>query len=250
MARRDDGWVPAGDSPGLRPGAVHVWCVSLDDDRDLLPRAASVLTPGEVARADRFRFDPGRERYTLARGLLRTVLASELRVAPREVALRIGDHDKPELDEVHARPDMHFNVSHSGRYALVAFACGVPVGVDVEVVRADRPRPRFAERFFATQEVDELYALPPAERPAAFARIWTRKEAYVKALGTGLTRPLQAFAVSHAVGESGALRWVDGAPGEAARWTLGDLAVADGYAGAVAVPVTPVDVHRWRWSPR
>jgi 4'-phosphopantetheinyl transferase len=227
---------------------VHVWRLSLDDDRDLLSRAAGVLIPDEVARAGRFRFDAGRERYTLARGLLRTVLAFELGIAPRDVVLSVGPHDKPELHGVHARPDVHFNVSHSGRYALVAFTSGAPIGVDVEVVRADRPRPRFAERFFAAQEVEALYALPPSERAAAFARIWTRKEAYVKALGAGLTRPLQRFAVSHAPGESDALRWVDGEPREVARWTVGDLAVADGYAGAVALPVTPVAVHRWRWT--
>jgi 4'-phosphopantetheinyl transferase len=122
------------------------------------------------------------------------------------------------------------------------------VGVDVEYVRGGKMR--LAERFFAVDEVARLRALPSDEQEHAFYRCWTRKEAFVKARGEGLSLPLHRFAVAVSAGDPPAILWVDGDDREGARWTVHDLPEIPGYASALVVEGPIRSLQCWHWRDR
>jgi 4'-phosphopantetheinyl transferase len=143
--------------------------------------------------------------------------------------------------------DIEFNLSHSGGYALVAVSRGRNVGVDVEKIRADIEIENLSSRYFSTGEISELMALPPEQRMVGFFQCWTRKEAYIKAQGLGLSLPLDGFDVSFSAGEPAVLRATRPDAGEAAQWSLLSLDVDLEYAGAVAVRGKDLDFRFWEW---
>lgn len=176
----------------------------------------AVLSPDERDRAGRFLRPIHRDRYAAGRAWLRRVLAGYLGRSPSEIAFAYGQHEKPALAGGPGWLD--FNLAHSEEHALLAVSPGFPVGVDIEVLRpVDEKLP---QRFFAPGEVAALAALPAAARQAAFFRCWTRKEAYLKALGSGLATPLDAFEVTLGPGEAARLLRVAGKPDEAAAWQM------------------------------
>jgi 4'-phosphopantetheinyl transferase len=154
-------------------------------------------------------------------------------LAPEAVRFRYGPRGKPMLDAEDGL--LRFNLSHSGDLALVAVSLGRDIGVDVERVRPDRDLERIATRFFSAAEVAALLALPRAERAGAFYRCWTRKEAYIKALGDGLAIPLDSFDVAFAPGATAALLASRLDSAEARRWSMAALEPGPGYAGAMVV---------------
>ena len=189
----------------------------------------ALLSAEERERADRFHFARDRALYTAAHAGLRRALARELAARPEELCFAVDPGGRPRLL---GASDLHFSLSHSGDRALVALARTPRVGVDVEVFRSGVDRERLAARNFSASEQGELLGLSGPEHERAFYRVWTRKEAYVKALGRGLYHPLDAFDVT--AGE--AARFVafrDGSRPEA--WTLLDLDLGRGRAGALAV---------------
>jgi 4'-phosphopantetheinyl transferase len=216
--------------PPLEPGAVHLWSVDLD--RCPLDDCRRLLAVDECARADRFRFERDRRRFIVARALLRSLLARYLTQDPAELRFAYNAFGKPLLS---TRSGVSFNVSHSGRLALLAVAGGDTVGVDVERLRRDFDFRPIARRFFAPREVATLEALPPWERRRAFFACWTRKEAVVKAHGSGLSLPLDTFEVSLAPDAPPAVLWTGWNPAEAPRWSLRELEPAAGYLAALAV---------------
>ncbi len=237
-------WGSEKSPPSLVPGEVHVIAASLDE----LPSAArrAWLSADEVARAERFHFPRDRHRFAAGRGLLRGLLGRYLGLDPAELRFVYGPRGKPGLGP-EAR-DLRFNVSHSGGLALLAFVRGRHLGVDLE---RERPLPEAEEmagRFFSPRESAELRRLPGADRPRAFFRCWTRKEAFIKATGEGLSRPLDAFDVTLAPGEPARLLRVEGEPGDPGRWWLRDLELAAGFAGALAVEGPPLRVACWNWD--
>lgn len=225
---------------GLTPGVVHVWATALDRDPAALPRLRDNLTDDESARADRFHFERDARRFVVARAMLRDVLGAYLGVAPRVVRFGYGPRDKPALAPPLDATGVQFNVSHSGEIALYALTLHRQIGVDVEQVRPLADLDALARRNFSRAECAALFALPPARRPPAFFACWTRKEAYVKALGDGLSHPLDAFTVSFAIGEPARVLDIAGDAVAAGRWTLAAVDVGAGYQAAVAVdgPVT------------
>ncbi|HEX7176360.1 MAG TPA: 4'-phosphopantetheinyl transferase superfamily protein [Pyrinomonadaceae bacterium] len=198
------------------------------------------LSADEAERAARFHFARDRDRFTAARALLRAVLALYLRTEPARLRFTYGPHGKPALAGDAAGGDaaaaLRFNLAHSHELALVAVARAREVGVDVEHVRPDFATAEVAERFFSRREAEALRALPEGrERVEAFYRCWTRKEAYIKAKGEGLSFPLSSFTVSLAPGEPAALLGCDTDAGETERWTLVDLEPGADYFAAAAV---------------
>jgi 4'-phosphopantetheinyl transferase len=221
-----------------------VWRVALDHPPVETAALRRVLSGTERRRADQFRFEHDRLRYEAARGALRIMLGRYLATDPALVVFAYGPRGKPRL-EGHA--GLHFNVSHSGGLALLAFARR-PLGIDVEHERDLPDAGEIAERFFSPREAERLRALPPSERRAAFFRCWTRKEAWIKATGEGLAQPLDSFDVSFATGEPPGLERVAGQPGEAERWWLADLRPAPGWAGALAMRGEPSALRTWDWE--
>jgi 4'-phosphopantetheinyl transferase len=182
----------------------------------------------------------------MARGALRAVLGGYLGVPPAEVTFVYGAHGKPALDGRHAA--LGFNVSHSGELAVVAAGWNRAVGVDVEAWRALPDLAALAARVFAPAERAVLDALAAVDRPAAFFRCWTRKEAFIKATGQGLAQPLDDFVVSLGPGEPARFLDIGGDAAALARWTLRDLTPREGYAGALVVERAPRAVLVRAWS--
>ena len=202
----------------------------------------------ERARAARFHFERDRRHWTAARGAVRAVLAGYVGVPAASLTFRVGPHGKPALDGAAARAGLAFNVSHSGGLALCAVTRARAVGVDVEAVRPEFATDKVARRFFAPGEVAALEALPPDERVEAFFACWTRKEAYIKARGSGIALGLDRFEVALAPGRPAALLATRDEPAAAARWQLFALAPGEGYAGALATD-GPARLACWQWPP-
>ncbi|HEX2191395.1 MAG TPA: 4'-phosphopantetheinyl transferase superfamily protein [Longimicrobiaceae bacterium] len=248
MSGVDAGWAPPPVAPRLADGEVHVWAAPLDPPAEAIGRYASLLAPDERARAERFRFERDRRRFGVARGVLRVLLGRYLGTDPRRVAFHYLSHGKPALGGELAGDGLRFNVSHSGEMALYAFSRGRELGVDVEEVRPMEDGLQIAERFFSQAEVAAFRALPAEVRDEAFFNCWTRKEAYIKAVGEGLSFPLHVFDVSLAPGEPACLL-ASRDPREAERWSLRGLPdPAPGYRAALVAEGTGWEVACWRWT--
>ncbi|MBS2031484.1 MAG: 4'-phosphopantetheinyl transferase superfamily protein [Deltaproteobacteria bacterium] len=206
-------------------GEAQVACFELD--RGAWPHADALLDDAELARASRFKHERDRRRFVRSHAALRSTLALALGIDPRALVFTEGAHGRPELTDGALR----FSLSHSGGIALVALARRA-VGVDAEAIRAG-PHLEVA-RFFSAREQAALAAVPNDERCAAFFRAWVRKEAYLKARGTGLQAPLHAFDVSLEPGSPAQLLGTRPDSREADRWTLADVAVPNGYIAALA----------------
>ena len=214
----------------LEPGIIHVWRGSLDLGQEAYRRFDSLLADDERARAARFHFPRDRARFVVGRGLLRALLGRYLAADPAHLRFRYSIHEKPAL--VGGGPS--FNLAHSGATALFAFSPSFEVGVDVELVRPEFEGDRIAERFFSPAEIEALQA-----RGVAFLACWTRKEAFLKARGDGLTLALDSFDVSLAPNQPAALLRTGWSPQECSRWQLLDLSDTEqGQVAALAAPAT------------
>lgn len=222
---------------------MHVWHLSLPAEDAVATRVAACLTPEEQATAQRFVFAPLRRAFALRRALLRHVLADYLGRPPASLRFLTGAHGKPSLADLPPGEDLRFNFSHSGEFALLAVTRGREVGVDIEQHRPKLDALGLAASCFAPAEVAALRKLAPAEVPAAFFAGWTRKEAFIKALGLGLSFPLDAFAVS--LDEPAQLLQVRGVPPTPDEWTLRTLPVGPGYSAALALPGPAPVLRLW-----
>jgi 4'-phosphopantetheinyl transferase len=229
----------------LQAGDVHVWYIDLAVDAATAGRLAGRLSEAERARAGRFAFDREARRFVVARSALRGLLGGYLGLAPGDLDFTYGAHGKPALAGAHAA--LGFNLSHSGEVAVVATGWNRALGVDLELRRPLPDLAAVAARSFAPRELAVLAALPEADRPAAFFRCWTRKEAFIKATGQGLAQPLDGFVVSLGPDEPARFLDIDGDPAALGRWTLHDLEPPVGYAGALVVEgaVRAVQAHVW-----
>jgi 4'-phosphopantetheinyl transferase len=212
----------------LLPGEIHVWSARLDCAEPFLERFAATLSVDETARANRFFLARDRSAFIAAHGILRQLLASYLHHAPADLHFGYQPRGKPFLVPHFRYTPLEFNIAHSHGLALLAFSLGSAVGVDVEFVRSDIASEEIAERYFAPQEVAELRSLPPAQRQEGFFSGWTRKEAYLKALGDGLQIPLASFRVSLTPSQPAVLESADNG-----RWSLHSLCPAQDFAGAL-----------------
>jgi 4'-phosphopantetheinyl transferase len=239
-----DSWEPRPDRLALEADEVHVWRAFLDCDERVLHQFDETLAPDEKARAQRFVFQPDRNSYIAARGVLRELLGRYLERAPSEIEFEYGPQGKPAMRSGSSERPMQFNVSHSHGMALFAFAVGRQVGVDVELVRPDFAGEKIAERFFSPQEVMELRSLPAAVQDEGFFLCWTRKEGYIKARGEGLQIPLKSFHVSLTPGKPARLQAADGS-----RWSLRSLRPGGRYVGAVVGEGRGWKLRGWEWRP-
>jgi 4'-phosphopantetheinyl transferase len=227
--------------------AVHVWRATLDQTPSQIQGFLHTLAPDEQARAERFYFERDREHFIVARGVLRAILGGYLDRAPEYLSFCYGSHGKPALAGESDGDTIRFSVSHSHGVSLYAVARGREVGIDLELIRADVGALEIAERFFSQREVAMLRALPTEAQRQAFFRCWTRKEAYIKAQGEGLSMPLDQFDVSLTPGEPAAILGTQRNPSEASRWSLHELAPAPGYVAALAVAGHGWHLARWQW---
>lgn len=211
---------------------IHVWVVNLRGSDKHVSRCASTVSERELARADRFRFEHLRRQFLLAHGCVRALLAQYLRIPGAKIQFDHQSYGKPYV----ASPttDLRFNQSDSGELAAFAFAFGCELGIDIEALRPMPNMEDVAARFFSHQEVIDLFSLAPEFRTQAFYAAWTRKEAYIKAVGDGLQIPLDAFRVALLPHDEVRLIHIADDLGAAREWQLHTFDPTAGFLGALA----------------
>jgi len=226
---------------------VHVWRASLDESPSKVQQLAQILSPDEQARAARFYFEQHRKRFIVARGLLRTILSYYLKIQPIAIDFTYSKYGKPELATASNIGKLEFNVSHSQDLALYAVTRDRQIGIDLEQIRPVADAQQIVERFFSEQEKIAFQSLPAEQKQAAFFNAWTRKEAYLKACGDGLNRPLNQVEVSMTPGESATLIKVEGSLAAANHWCLQALTPAPDYAAAMVVEGHDWQLNCWQY---
>ncbi len=232
----------------LGDNEVHVWRAPLDQPPPKIERFRDILDAEERARADGFHFQSDREHFIVAHAVLRIILGSYLNRLPNCLSFRSSSYGKPALIPDRVSDPIRFNMSHSHGMALYAIACSREVGIDVEFIRYGLHEDQIAERFFSGREITALRMLPPALRSYAFFLCWTRKEAYIKGRGEGLSLPLDQFDVSLTPGEPAELLGTRPDALETDRWSLTDLSFGlPGYAAALAAKGDDPSLALWQW---
>jgi 4'-phosphopantetheinyl transferase len=237
----------------LPAGHIHVWSLRLDPPEPRVAELGRSLSEDEWTRANRFRFDRHRRQYVVGRGALRSLLAAYLGTRPELVRFRYGPRGKPFLASLPADPaetagDLQFNLSNSDERALVAFVRGREIGVDIEYMKPMPDLEQIAERFFSLSERQVLRSLPSETKPEGFFNCWTRKEAYLKAVGEGLAAPLDSFDVTLAPGEPPRMLTLEGDASRAARWWFRHFRPAEQFIGALAIEGPPAAQGEWTVS--
>ena len=248
METLDHLWSPAPRDLIIADDEVHVWRAGLDLPLSQVQRLGGILTDDELDRANRFSFAIDRQRFIAARGTLRSILSRYLTIDPGHLRFQYNPYGKPFLDPEFNSYLLNFNLSHSGSMALYAMTRNMEVGVDVERVRSDVEYEEIAKRFFSVNEVAVLRTIPAEEKLEAFYTCWTRKEAYIKAHGEGLSLPLDSFDVSFAPGEPPLSLMTKDGPQERSLWTLLGLKPGLGYIGALAVKGIGCRFRYWEWN--
>ena len=227
---------------------ADVWIVPLSVGSDQSEILWESLSPDERARAARFAFERDRHRFVVGRGALRAILASYLGGLPGGIRFTYGEHGKPMLAESTGADGVEFNASGSEELAVCAVTVGRKVGVDIELCRPTKDD-ALIEQCVSPAERHAYLALAPQERPAAFYRLWTLKEAYLKATGAGLSRPLSSLEVTFMPGEQARLVADHEVPEERASWTFTEFAPGPKHVGALVIAGQGRPVHYRRWSP-
>jgi 4'-phosphopantetheinyl transferase len=220
---------------------VHLWVIRMEASEDNFVRSLSWLSPEEMARAERFHFDRHRRAFVLGRAALRALLATYLGIDAVEIRFVYGAQGKPALAD--ASSPLRFNVSNSGNLAAYAFTNICEIGIDVEQHRKLHDLESIAHRFFSPEETTELLELSAADKTAAFFHCWTRKEAYIKAKGGGLSIPLDSFRVTLRPGVAARMVSLAGSVDAAGGWTLHSFDPAPDYAGAIAYGDSPRSIQ-------
>lgn len=210
---------------------VHVWRIPLSPAK-AMAEYRSILVPEERERADQFRFEIHRERWTICRSVVRSLLGLYLPDSEQALEIKYGDNGKPYLEYF---PDLHFNISHSKNMALLAVTRSGPLGIDIESVDRNIDHLVLSKRFFAPVEQQILKEVGEEERNDTFFKIWSRKEAYIKCSGQGLRIPLSSFAINTSTEKPLILLHNKEVSNE--RWRLHHLHVNDNFRAACITSV-------------
>jgi len=216
-----------------REQIVHVWSVDLNNEQ-AINQYFKLLAEDEVERAAKFRFEKDRQHFVIARGVLRQVLSLYLAEKPDTIQFEYGKNGKPFLP----KKPLQFNLSHADEIALIGLTKEHEIGIDVEVINQKVEVERIAQHFFAKGEIESLMSLPKTQRHEAFFNCWTRKEAFIKAIGDGLSFPLGQFEVTLKPDEKAELLVTHFDKKERDKWSLFDLKIPQGYKAALAVKGT------------
>lgn len=241
-------WHPSPESLALGTHEVHLWRSTLDLPPSRVETLERTLAADERQRASQFRFPTDRARFIVARGILRALLGRYLGKEPYTLQFTYNAYGKPALAEESERRPLLFNVTHVQGMALYAFTDIGDIGIDIEqITTAVQDYEHIASRFFSPAEMEELHTVPVERRQEAFLNCWTRKEAYIKARGLGLSLVLSQFDVSLTPGAAAKLLATREMGQEASWWSLHELAPGPGYVAALAVKGHPSSIICWRW---
>lgn len=242
-------WSTPPEDLKLKQNEVHIWRVCLDVTDSTIEYLLPTLCVAERQRAERFHFQKDRKQFVVTRSVLRIILGRYLEREPSALGFCYNQYGKPELASTCDRSQtIRFNLSHSQGLALIAIAHNLDIGIDLEYIRPDVAWEQIAQSYFSPKERDMLHQLPAALKALAFFTVWTRKEAYIKATGKGLSLPLNRFDVSTVPGEPAKLLNVQWDAREAERWSLVELTVGSGYAATLAAGAGNWQIKLWQWS--
>jgi 4'-phosphopantetheinyl transferase len=230
---------------GPAPGTIACWRVDLEQPDEVVAALATVLADDERERASRFVFPRDRRRFTVTRACLRVLVARCCGARAAAIRFVYSAHGKPALAPAASAPPVHFNVSHAADLALIALTRDAPLGIDVEAVRPLPDLLAIASRFFTAGETETIVTAPPQDRELAFFLCWTRKEAFSKALGDGLSLALDRYRVACRPGEPARILEIDGSAAAGAEWSVYDLRPAPGFVGAAVMrgAARPLSLH-------
>ncbi len=232
---------PLGNPPALTATSLHLWRANLNLPTPQLQALERILSTDELIRARRFKFLKHQQHFIAARGMLRQLLGRYLQQAPTEILFHYNEHGKPQLTQT---PSLHFSVSHSHDWVTYAIGLQPLLGVDIERIH-DIAVTDIAQRFFSHTENQQLHHLALSEQRSAFFKLWTCKEAFIKAIGEGMTFPLQNFTIDILANPPHLVNIRDDATA-AQSWTLQQFIPADDYIGAVAVKGAVTEWHWWQ----
>jgi 4'-phosphopantetheinyl transferase len=224
---------PSGGLPALSRSVVHVWSARLDQPAAVLSSVLPTLSPDERERAARYQFEEDRTRFIIARGLLRSILAGYLEIAPARVEFSYGPSGKPSLSRRLPTRTLTFNVSHSADQAVYAIGVGRALGIDIERVRVLPHADEVVHTTCSLRERAAIERTPEPARDEMFFTYWTCKEAYTKARGDGISHPLPGIEIDLDADGHPQFAKVDGSEREAAHWRVERLSPAPGYVGAL-----------------
>ena len=234
--------------PPLNCDRVHLWRANLNLPSAVVEQLASFLSKDEVARANKFRFPQHQRRFTVARGILRHLLANYLQISPVAVQFEYGDRGKPSLAIPFSDSSLQFNISHSQEYALYGFTYNYPLGVDLEYLRSMEDVAKIAQRFFSTQEYQLIASLSGQQQQKAFFQLWTAKEAYLKATGIGLTGSLADVNICLDQTDP-CLQAIQGNKQATANWSMYSYLPVVNYVAAIAIKTktNQQQIDCWNW---
>lgn len=241
---KDIHWQLVTASPALLPGEVHVWRADLNLSASQLTLGREMMSPEERERADRMVTQVLRDRRVAGQSILRDVVARYLHISPAKIVFDYGERGKPSV----LGGELQFNLSHTEDMALVAITLAHPIGVDIESIKISKYHQGIVEKNYSAEEFAQYQALPESERLEAFFRAWTRKEAYIKAIGQGLYYPLENFTVDLcSVGDQGLLS-IEGSTERARSWCLPSFKAAEKFMASVAIEAEIKNWVFWDWK--
>ena len=238
-------WVVPDKHPSLGLHEVHVWKIGLLASQAQLQQLGTLLSGDERERADRFRFDRHRRRFITGRAVVRILLGRYTNRAPEALDFSYNPQGKPALKDAGS---LEFNFTNSRDLALLCVARQTQLGIDLEHLGRHADYAGIVTRFFAEREVEELFSLPESQRHGAFLTGWTRKEAYIKALGTGLSLPLDRFVVTIDPQVFPVLISADDRPDEQDRWVFRHLEPEPGYVASLVVEGDSWEMNNYCWE--
>ncbi len=249
MTSSDGNWQPTQlIDTHIQPSEVHIWLAHLALPAERMQRLASLLSAEESAKAARFHFAHDREHFIVSHAILRLLLARYCTLAPENVHFTVNAYGKPALQTSSDQPLLSFNLSHSHGLALYAFTGICELGIDIEYMRTNLEYTEVATHFFSQREIADLRSLPKEHTASGFFTAWTRKEAYIKARGLGLSLPLDQFDVSLHPEAPAALLEIREPGLDAATWSMHEIPVPAGYKAALALPARNITLRYSDWD--
>ena len=248
--RLNSDWQTSSHIPILKNNRVHVWRANLDLSAVEIECLSATLSAEEIARANRFKFPLHRRRFIVARGILRQLLGDYLQLNPNQVEFGYGDRGKPFLSSSLGNISLQFNVSHSQEYALLGFSLNHPIGVDIEYLRQMPDALKIAQRFFSRREFSLLRNAAPEQQNQLFFLLWTAKEAYLKAIGIGLSGMLDNVEITFDTTQIPCHPSIEQNRVALTDWSLYSCTPATDYIAAIAVETcfTLLQIDFWHWD--
>jgi 4'-phosphopantetheinyl transferase len=232
----------------LGANEIHIWLAVMSQPVFRFNEYIQTLSDEERLRAEKYYSERDRNSFIFRRGILRTILGRYLDVEPCRLQFCYGKYGKPKLDVRFGNGTVHFNLSHSHGVALYAFARDSEIGVDIECMSDISEMEHVVETTYSIKEKEVFRSLPENQKREAFFHYWTCKEAIIKALGYGLSRPVDKYEVPLLPGEPVKMLKIEGDSREASRWSIQAMKLAPNYTGAFAVKSEVYETKHWRWD--